>query len=183
MNELIPIILIALISLAIGFLLGIMVSGLKAEKGNSRAPEAVHPAQESPGGQYRTAAQPLASAFTDPAPQVTSNLPFKTLVERPNLNTASPLTGTSQPNIQSKPVSAKSIAAQIDEILQHKLANSALDHIPAERRAIRLIELPGKGMVVMVGMDRYEGVEKVPDPEIRSVIREAVEEWEKSFTK
>jgi hypothetical protein len=41
------------------------------------------------------------------------------------------------------------------------------------------MELPGRGMMVMVGLDQYEGVEKVPDPEIRSLIREAVEEWEK----
>ena len=84
-----------------------------------------------------------------------------------------------QPAVQSTPAAPKSIAAQIDEILQEKLESSSLDHLPIERRAIRLMELPGKGMMVMVGLDQYEGVEKVPDPEIRSLIREAVEAWEK----
>jgi len=66
-----------------------------------------------------------------------------------------------------------SIAAQIDEILQEKLAE-----LPQEKRAIRLMELPGKGMVVMVGLEQYDGVEAVPDPEVKSLIRECVHEWE-----
>ncbi len=68
---------------------------------------------------------------------------------------------------------AASIAAQIDEILQQKLSG-----LPDEKRAIRLMELPGKGMVVMVGLDHYDGVEAVPDPEVRALIRECVAEWE-----
>jgi hypothetical protein len=67
----------------------------------------------------------------------------------------------------------KSIAAQIDEILQKKLAASDM-----QDRAIRLLELPGKGLVVMVGLDQYEGVENVPDAEIRALIRDCVVEWE-----
>jgi hypothetical protein len=66
-----------------------------------------------------------------------------------------------------------SIAAQIDEILQEKLSG-----LPDEKRAIRLMELPGKGMVVMVGLDHYDGVDAVPDPEVRTLIRECVAEWE-----
>jgi hypothetical protein len=66
-----------------------------------------------------------------------------------------------------------SIAAQIDDILQEKLTG-----LPDEKRAIRLMELPGKGMVVMVGLDHYDGVDAVPDPEVRALIRECVAEWE-----
>jgi hypothetical protein len=66
-----------------------------------------------------------------------------------------------------------SIAAQIDEILQEKLIG-----LPDEKRAIRLMELPGKGLVVMVGLDHYDGVDAVPDPEVRALIRECVAEWE-----
>ena len=69
-----------------------------------------------------------------------------------------------------------SIAAQIDEILQEKLAGR-----PAEQRAIRLMELPGKGMVVMIGLNHYDGVDAVPDPEVKALIRECVREWEQKM--
>ncbi len=74
-----------------------------------------------------------------------------------------------------KPVNAapKSIVAQIDEILQEKLKNLTM-----EKRGIRLVELPGKGMVVMVGLDQYGGVDEVPDPEIQQLIRSSAKEWE-----
>ena len=47
--------------------------------------------------------------------------------------------------------SAKSIAAQIDEILQEKIEGSDM-----AQRGVRLLELPNKGMVVMVGLDQYQ---------------------------
>lgn len=67
-----------------------------------------------------------------------------------------------------------SIAAQIDEILQEKLAADS-----TITRAVRLLEIPGKGMVVMVGLEQYGGVDEVPDAEVRTLIREAVAEWER----
>jgi hypothetical protein len=78
-----------------------------------------------------------------------------------------------QSEVRTPPVVQKSIAAQIDEILQEKLTGS-----PLAGRGIRLMELPSKGLVVMVGLDQYPGVDEVPDPEIRSIIRMSVAEWE-----
>lgn len=72
---------------------------------------------------------------------------------------------------------APSIAAQVDEILQENLENS-----PLKNRGIRLMELPDRGMVVMVGMDQYDGVDAVPDPDVQGVIRSAVAEWEARMT-
>ena len=70
--------------------------------------------------------------------------------------------------------SLPSIAAQIDEILQEKLlADQSI------KRAVRLMEIPGKGMVVMVGLDQFAGVDEVPDADVRALIRESVEEWER----
>lgn len=68
----------------------------------------------------------------------------------------------------------KSIAAQIDEILQEKLEIS-----PLKDRGIRLMELPEKGLVVMVGTDEFDAVSDVPDPEVRDLLKECVTEWEK----
>lgn len=81
-----------------------------------------------------------------------------------------------QSDVKTIKPETKSIAVQIDEILQERLLNS-----PMEKRGIRLLEFPGKGMVVMVGLDQYEGVEDVPDDEIRQLIREAVKEWETRY--
>jgi len=69
----------------------------------------------------------------------------------------------------------KTIAGQIDEILQSKLPQTDL-----RNRSIRLIELPERGMVVMVDGQAYEGVGDVPDQEVRGLIQSCVAEWEKS---
>jgi hypothetical protein len=68
----------------------------------------------------------------------------------------------------------RSIAAQVDEILQEKIKGTAL-----EQKAVRLMELPGKGMVVMVGLEQYDSLDAVPYPEVQAAIRYCVAQWEK----
>lgn len=92
--------------------------------------------------------------------------------ERPSLNPFKIFTQPVQESDANLPT--KSIAAQIDEILQEKLINT-----PLEDRGIRLIEKPGQGISVIVGFDNYDSVEAVPDESVQAVIREAVAEWEK----
>ncbi len=70
-----------------------------------------------------------------------------------------------------------SIVAQVDEILQEKLANSSL-----ASRGIRLAEMPHHGVIVWIGLDHYEGIEAVPDAEVRDLIRESVKEWETRYS-
>lgn len=76
---------------------------------------------------------------------------------------------------RTQDVPEKSIAAQIDEILQEKLLDS-----PLAERAIRLMELPDKGMVVLVGLDKYDSVDDVPDEDVRQLLKDCVSEWESS---
>jgi hypothetical protein len=40
------------------------------------------------------------------------------------------------------------------------------------------MEFPNKGMVVLIGLDQYEGIDAVPDENIRALLRAAVAEWE-----
>jgi hypothetical protein len=94
--------------------------------------------------------------------------------KRPSLNPIDVISRAIQSDVGKPTQETKSIAAQVDEILQEKLENS-----PLQDRAIRLMELPGKGMVVLVGLNQYDGVGSVPDPEIRDLLRECVAEWEK----
>jgi len=76
-----------------------------------------------------------------------------------------------------QPAPVLSMVQQIDEILQLKLANS-----PLANKGIRLQEAPGGGVIVMVGLNKYEGVSDVPDPAIKAILQAAVAEWEKKYT-
>jgi hypothetical protein len=68
----------------------------------------------------------------------------------------------------------KSIAMQINDILQTKLAGT-----PFETRGIAVNDAPDRGVVVTVDGEKYAGVKDVPDEEVRNLIRSAVMDWEK----
>jgi hypothetical protein len=71
----------------------------------------------------------------------------------------------------------KSITAQIDEILQDRLAL-----LPQRDKAIRLMEVPNRGVIVLIGLDSYDGINEVPDPEVKALLKECVMEWENRQT-
>ena len=66
-----------------------------------------------------------------------------------------------------------SMVNQVDSILQEKLQDAQM-----QKWAVRLIESPNQGMVVMVGMERYESIDDVPYARVRDIIRAAVADWE-----
>jgi hypothetical protein len=71
-----------------------------------------------------------------------------------------------------------SMVGQIDEILQGLLKNSSISS-----KAIKLLEDPRKGVVVWIGLEHYEGIDAVPDPEVKNLIRAAAKEWEQKNEK
>jgi hypothetical protein len=73
------------------------------------------------------------------------------------------------------PLVTKSIVMQIEDILQDMIAVG-----PLANHGIHLYEDPMRGVMVSVGNDKYEGIDNVPDAEIKKTIRAAVAEWEKS---
>jgi hypothetical protein len=53
---------------------------------------------------------------------------------------------------------------------------------PLEGRGIALSNSPEGGVLVYVGVDKYNGVDEVPDPQIKAAIRAAITEWENKYT-
>lgn len=79
---------------------------------------------------------------------------------------------------EDRPVApANSIVGQIDSVLQSRLAGT-----PLEGRGIFLAQSPEGGVAVFVGLTRYNGIDDVPDPEIKAAIRAAISEWENKYT-
>ncbi len=71
------------------------------------------------------------------------------------------------------PFSEKSIVAQIDDILQEKIFDT-----PLKDKGIRLMENLDGSMRVLIGMDQYDDVSSIPDETIKAAIRAAVKDWE-----
>ena len=72
---------------------------------------------------------------------------------------------------------ANSIVGQIDSILQMRIAGT-----PIEERGVFLAQSPEGGVLVYVGLNKYAGVDDVPDADIKAAIRAAIAEWEKKYT-
>lgn len=87
------------------------------------------------------------------------------------------MSAASSASSEDGPSTPTSMVGQIDAILQAHLAGT-----PLAGRGIRLAESPKGGVIVMVGMDRYEAVGDVPDPQAQAAIKAAIAEWEKKFT-
>ena len=74
--------------------------------------------------------------------------------------------------VKDKP-RATTVVGQIDEILQTMLREKNLSD-----RGISLTQDPSQGVVVWVGMERYLGIDSVPDEGIKALIQSAVRKWE-----
>ncbi len=70
-----------------------------------------------------------------------------------------------------------SIVAQIDTVLQARLVGT-----PLADRGIRLQESLEGGVIVWVGVSKFESIEDVPDEQVQGVIRKAIAEWENKYT-
>jgi hypothetical protein len=71
------------------------------------------------------------------------------------------------------PVKPKTIAGQISEIIDEMLVDS-----PIKEKGIKLIENEKHGVDVWIGLEKYDGIESIPYPEIKQLIKSAVARWE-----
>ena len=71
----------------------------------------------------------------------------------------------------------QSIVEQIDSILQEQMVGT-----PLIEKGIRLQESPEGGVIVWVGINKFESVDDVPDEQIKAAIRAAISVWESKYT-
>lgn len=112
---------------------------------------------------------PSAPVAAPPSPVISSPRPAPAVVPVP----VTPLSAKKE----EKTSAPLSMVGQIDEILQARLVSS-----PLAERAIKLMESPEGGVIVLVGLQKFNGVGEVTDPQIQSEIRAAIAEWEKKYT-
>ncbi|MBM3150978.1 MAG: hypothetical protein FJZ96_02030 [Chloroflexi bacterium] len=95
--------------------------------------------------------------------------------EKPLMHSLVAAAVAGRPTTATAPVASQaSMIDQINAILQTRLAGT-----PLAGRGIRVQESLEGIVHVYVGLKRYEGIEAVPEQEVKAAIRQAVAEWEK----
>jgi hypothetical protein len=80
--------------------------------------------------------------------------------------------------VEEEPAAAPgSIVAQVDSILQAQMVGT-----PLLEKGIRLQESPEGGVIVWVGISKFEAIDDVPDDQIKAAIRAAITTWENKYT-
>jgi hypothetical protein len=68
-----------------------------------------------------------------------------------------------------------SVVEEVNDILQKKLVGS-----PLAGKGIHMMENHNNEIRFWLGLNSYDDVEEIPDPEVRRIIDESVKEWEKN---
>jgi hypothetical protein len=111
--------------------------------------------------------KPLSASIAPPTPQP--------VIQEP---AAIPKASSSKKKKADEPeLPPTSIVGQINLILQAQIINTPLAY-----QGVTLVESPSGGVNVYVGVNKYEGVDEVPDEGIKIAIRAAIAEWEKKYT-
>ncbi|MBA4383988.1 MAG: hypothetical protein C0410_04575 [Anaerolinea sp.] len=70
----------------------------------------------------------------------------------------------------------KTIAGQISLIIEKRLVDS-----PIKEKGIKLIENDHHGVDVWIGLEKFDGIDAIPYPDVQQLIREAVAQWEREM--
>lgn len=178
MSDTVLVIVLSAIGIGIGFSIGMLVSSLR----HTNEGEKIDDQTIIPLGMEDAKNSSTYQESDNDSDMVLPGIDSRDEAEeqeknRIRLNPIEIFTRAFQSDVHSPSPYDRSISEQIDEILQEMLEDS-----PLKSRAIRLMELPTKGMVVMVGLNQYQGVDTVPDEDVRNIIHAAVAEWEQRVT-
>jgi hypothetical protein len=117
-------------------------------------------------------AQPKANPVSVATP------PSQPVSQRPAPVQASTPAPAPAPKKDEAPAAAPtSMVGQINAILQARIANTKLADI-----GVTMIESPGGGVYVYIGLNKFEGIDSVPDEDVKAAIRSAIAEWERKYT-
>jgi hypothetical protein len=125
----------------------------------------VHDMSEEQNKQVSQSVSDLSEWLKRPAPVVVAQ-------PTPPPPVPSPVTKPDKAKTPAPYGAGKSIAVQVDEILQEMLVNS-----PQAKRGIRITESPDAGLAVYVGLEKFDGVDAIPYNDVKEIIRTAVAEW------
>ena len=141
--------------------------------------EVKKPAPPPPQPQPISSLQGVSSPKTTSSPQTDSQpqaAPAPAPAARGERKTAPPVPDKEKKD-EEPAAEPESIVAQIDSILQARIAGTQL-----AEKGVRLQESPEGGVLVWVGLEKFEGIEDVPDAEIKAALKGAVAEWENKTT-
>lgn len=131
----------------------------------------------------RPAPMPAPVTPPAPAPQPVANLvpstvsPSQALPQQPAPAPRS-IPAPAAPKKEEAPAAAPTtMVGQINAILQARIANTKLADI-----GVTMIESPGGSVNVYIGLNKFEGIDAVPDEDVKTAIRAAIAEWEKKYT-
>ena len=127
----------------------------------------------TPTGPLGSPARTPTGPLTAPRKTPTGPLSAPEPVVRP-VEVSLPAVLSEEPAKVVKPNKPLSIVEQINDILQETIKDT-----PLAARMVRLVEDPREGVVVWIGMDHFPGVDSVPDPEVKTALRKAANEWER----
>ncbi len=132
------------------------------------------PAQPAPTRAAQAQAPAVPPARTVPPAQTVNPAPAQPAGRQTVRPTPPPpAPAPAQTGNKTPTPAAKSIVMQIEDILQDMIAGT-----PLANRGLHLTEDPRRGVIVQLGLQFFEGIDSVTDPEAQAAIRAAVQAWE-----
>lgn len=104
-----------------------------------------------------------------------ASIPVEEPVKPPSLNPVKSFINYVKADVPKLEDNLDSIPTQINSILQDLIRET-----PLRDRGISVADWPSRGVVFIVGIDTYDDIEQIPDPNIQKVIKLAVKRWEQS---
>ncbi len=128
------------------------------------------------GKEAEVKAEPTAAPFVGVGSTEAANLPPVEPLLDWSVQEALKTEEDADPSILKVEEKPKTIAGQISLIIEKMLVNS-----PIKEKGIKLIENDHHGVDVWIGLEKFDGIDAIPYPDVQKLIREAVAQWERDM--